>query len=199
MKPFLLFLCLVYSASAQASLWDDLMSFISGDDEAEQAEPASSPTEDATAKPEPTEAGMVETMGAAASLLSDTAQKGLLPTVSERLGVTEAQARGGLGALFSAAKTVLSEEDFAMVAGAVPGMDGLMAEAPPTNELLGSALQLGGIGGSGTAAANLLTQFNSLGLDADMIMKYGEVTRDYLSDSAPEASDKLMQAVSGLR
>ena len=77
--------------------------------------------------------------------------------------------------MFAAAKSVLSEEDFANVADAVPGIDGMIAAAPPTNELLGSALKFGGIGESGTAAANLLGQFKSLGLSANMIMKYGEV------------------------
>ena len=54
------------------------------------------------------------------------------------------------------------------------------------------------LGGSAktSAAANLVTQFNDLGLGADMIAGFSQQAIDFVKEQSPEASSKLMGVVS---
>ena len=54
----------------------------------------------------------------------------LVGNLTKKPSITPEQAPGGSGAIFGLAKTKLKPEDFAKVAGAVPGMDGLLGAAP---------------------------------------------------------------------
>ena len=55
---------------------------------------------------------------------------GLVGHLTKQLGVTEKQATGGSGAVFSLAKSRLSPSDFSQVSGVVPNMDTLLGAAP---------------------------------------------------------------------
>lgn len=190
MKKLLLIVGLSFSLSAQAGLWDDIKGMVS-EDEDEQAATTEAAVEKASEMAPPTVSKdtAAETAGAVTQLL---------PLVTGTLGVTERQARGGLGAIFQASKSVLEPADFALIGQYVPEMDQLMAEAPATNNMMGGALQMAGIGASGTAAANLLSQFNDLGLGTDMIMKYSQLTSDYLKDSSPDLASSFTDSIMGL-
>src|SRR5262245_16341407 len=63
--------------------------------------------------------------------LEQTASPELVGQVASELGVTPKQAQAAAGTLFGLSKTKLSAGDFAKVAGAVPGMEGLLKAAPP--------------------------------------------------------------------
>lgn len=190
MKNLLFIVGLSFSFSAQAGLWDDITSMVSGD-EKEQAPTAEAAMEKAekVSTPSLSDDSAADTAGAVTQLL---------PLVTDTLGVSERQARGGLGAIFQASESVLSPQNFALMGKYVPEMDQLMAEAPATNNLMGGALQMAGVGASGTAAANLLSQFNDLGLGTDMIMKYSQLTSDYLKDSSPDLASSFTDGIMGL-
>ncbi|MBT6584832.1 MAG: hypothetical protein HON77_11045 [Gammaproteobacteria bacterium] len=79
---------------------------------------------------------------------------------------------------------------------AVPNIDSYIAAAPPTNQLVGGAMNLLGGSAKATAAANLVTQFNDLGLGADMIAGFSQQAIDFVKEQSPEASSKLMGVVS---
>ena len=95
----------------------------------------------------------------------------LLDLLTKNLGVSEAQAQGGAGLLFKQAKDKLSGDDFSKVAGAVPGIDGLIGAAPT-----GGGGMLGGLGkmlgGTGGGLAGIAGGFSKLGLGSDMIGKF---------------------------
>lgn len=185
MKKLLIITLTLVSLNAQASIFDDISSWFSGSDEETSEKPVV--PESTPAKPAATPAAQT----------SSTVTQ-LLPLVTGTLGVTEKQARGGLGALFQASQSVLTAQDFALVQKYVPEVNQLMSEAPPTNQLMGGALQMAGVGAGGTAAANLATQFHDLGLGTDMIMKYSNLAGGYLKESSPELANRFTSALTGL-
>lgn len=183
-------LVFLYSAQSQAGMLDDIMAWFSGDDETQEVP---------RADPEPESTAMNSAVKLAASAATSTAVKvgmGLMPTVIETLGVTEKQAKGGLGAIFMAAKATLAPEDYKLISDAVPGIDSYVAAAPPTNQLVGGAMSLLGGSSKTAAAANLATQFNDLGLGVDMIAGFSQQAIDFVAEQSPDASSKLMGVVS---
>ncbi len=180
MKKLVFLLLVTSSFSVQANFWDSL--FGSDDAEATTEEPVKKvSTVEKVADPAPASGTVTQ----------------LLPMVTGTLGVTERQARGGLGALFQASRSVLSPQDFQLIEQYVPELDQLVSEAPATNQLLGSAMQMAGIGAGGTAAANLATQFHDLGLGTDMILKYSDLAGDYLKESSPDLASKFTESLAG--
>lgn len=109
---------------------------------------------------------------------------GLVDMAMGQLNLTQPQAEGGLGALFNVAKGNLNTEQFGSIAAAVPNMDSLLAAVPAMTG--GGQSSGGGLGGLlGTAASlagqsDLLKQFESLGLSADMIAPLAQLVMQYL-------------------
>jgi hypothetical protein len=123
----------------------------------------------------------------------------LVALVSSRLGITEQQSAGGLGALFNTARGQLSSGDFAQIANAVPEMNELLAAAPATeqsNSLLGRA---GSLGNALNSAGQLKSAFDQLGLSSDMIAPIANIAVQYLESSSPAAANLLKQATGVLR
>ena len=106
----------------------------------------------------------------------------LISMLTDQLGVTQEQAEGGAGSIFAMAKDQLSADDFATLAGKIPGIDSLISAAPAAG---------GGTGGassflSGAASAvgagdlgKLADQFSALGLTADDVQKFVPIVLDY--------------------
>jgi len=155
------------------------MSFFSDEESTEEAK-----TGESTSKG--------ELMGAATATAIQ-AGMGLMPTVTKALGVTDKQAKGGLGAIFMAAQATLTPEDFKLISNAVPGIDGYIASAPAVNGLVGGAM---GMFNGSTAMANLASQFNDLGLGADMIAKFSQQAVNYIEASSSETASTLSGALS---
>ena len=100
----------------------------------------------------------------------------LIELLTQNLGVEEKQAKGGAGLLFQLAKDQLEDGDFAQIANLVPGIDGLIGEAP---EVGGVAGALGGLAGAfgGKAAglgslATLAGGFSQLGMNSEMVSQF---------------------------
>lgn len=107
----------------------------------------------------------------------------LVGALAKEIGGTPEQAEGAAGALFGLAKTRLKPEDWSKVAGAVPGMDGLLEAAPAATSGLGSVSALAGavpgaadLGGLSSVADS----FKKLGLKPEMAMKAVPVLTDYV-------------------
>jgi len=71
-----------------------------------------------------------------------------------------------------------------------------VAAAPPANQLVGDAMNLLGGSPKAAAVANLATQFNDLGLGADMIAGFSQQAIEFVKEQSPESSSKLMGVVS---
>ena len=122
----------------------------------------------------------------------------LVNLLMQKLGVTEAQAQGGAGALFSLAKQSLSPQEFGQVAESVPEMDTLLKAAPETSGSLSDMVGQGSslLGGETTeqlgGAAGLASAFSELGLSPDMVNKYIPVVLDYVQSKGGETLKNLL-------
>jgi hypothetical protein len=138
---------------------------------------------------------------------SSMAQAGLalIPMLTQSLGVTEAQATGGMGSIFQAVQGAMSTSDFNSLSKAVPNMDSLLSAAPAvdTSKKSGGSLLSGAMdaaaqyGANTKVGAQLVSQFNSLGLSPDMISKFADVATNYLKKGeVPQTADLLSTALS---
>jgi hypothetical protein len=120
----------------------------------------------------------------------------LVSQLAKELGSSNDQARGAAGSLFGLAKTRLAPADFAKVAGAVPGMDGLLAAAPAMAAVApakaggaaGAAAALAGSGG----LASLAGSFSKLGLKPDQIAKAASFLTQYVTKSGGAGVGSLL-------
>ncbi len=94
--------------------------------------------------------------------------------MTQKLGVTKEQAKGGAGTLFNSAKKGLSAKDFGKVKNAVPSMNDLLKSAPKAG---GFSSLLGG-----GKLGNLTSSFSKLGLSPDMVGKFTPVVLDYVDE-----------------
>ena len=123
----------------------------------------------------------------------------LVGTLSKELGATPQQAEGAAGALFGLAKTKLNPSDWSKVAGAVPGMDGLLKAAPSMasaagatgSPALGAVAGAAGLGG----LAGMAGSFSKLGLKPEMISKAVPILISYVTKSGGAGVGQLLAGV----
>ncbi len=171
----------LFAAQANAGLWDSITSWFSSDEE-KVSEPAKE------APPEPANA-----------LVEQGLQ--LLPYLVQQLGVSEGQASGGLGSLIQAATALLSEGDGKSLLAAIPNAASLLGAAPQIaqskgeNNMLSDAINTAGeYSEKAKVAAQLHSQFESLGLGADMIPKFAKTTETYLGKNDNADAGKLLNS-----
>jgi len=109
---------------------------------------------------------------------------GLIPNLTRNLGVSEAQAEGGVGALMQLAKGQLSGGEFSKVSAQLPGMETLLAAAPALSGKSSGGLggvmgSLGGMSAGIGGLAKVTQQFEALGLSPDMISRFAELIVGY--------------------
>jgi len=177
---------LLFPATSQAGFFDFLEKSLSG----------SSTTAD-TAQTVPESASQTTAAAPAATTGS------LVDVLVQQLGVTPAQAQGGAGTLFQAAKSRMTDEAFQQVAQAVPGMDSLLTAAKPAGETSsltqGLASLAGDQAGNVNTAASLINSFKELGLSGDMVSRFAPVMVDYVRQNGGEvAANLLSSALSGV-
>lgn len=149
-----------------------------------------------------------------------TPDPGLVGALTKQLGVTQAQATGGAGALFSLAKNNLSAADFSKISSTVPGMDGFLNAAPKTGQagaepassaasnlgpLSGAAGAAGSTGSSAASAApsaggllSLGNSFKSLGMSPDMATKFAPVVQQYLGSKGGSGVASIFSKAIGM-
>jgi len=104
--------------------------------------------------------------------------------ITQQLGVTEAQATGGVGSMLKLAQEKLSAGDFDQIAKAVPG----------TSKYLDSAKQL--LGGANVGdAAGLQGAFSKLGLSPDMVGKFKPILTQYVGKAGGSQVGDLLASV----
>ena len=131
---------------------------------------------------------------------SGVATSGLVSMVGKQLGVSNAQATGGLGAIFNVAKQQLSGDQFGQIASAVPGMDELLAAAPKaesSSKVGGLLSQAGQYGKALQGGSYLNSAFKQLGLSPENIGPVVDIAAQSLQGSNPAAANLLKQVVGG--
>jgi hypothetical protein len=129
---------------------------------------------------------------------------GLLPELSNQFGVSEEQAKGGMGALMQVAKGNLSSQEFTQLSQGVPGMDTLLAAAPAfssnskSGAISGALSNLGGVASALGGAGMLTKQFESLGLSTEMIGQFASIAIDYFSGNGLDTSALLQKGLGAL-
>jgi Protein of unknown function VcgC/VcgE (DUF2780) len=122
--------------------------------------------------------------------LSNTANPELVGLFTKELGVTPAQAEGGVGALLGLAKTRLKPAEFSQVSSAIPGTDALLKAAPA----MGGGGAMGALAGAG-GLASLAGSFSKLGLNADTAAKFAPTLLKYVNGKgAAGAASALAKA-----
>jgi hypothetical protein len=129
---------------------------------------------------------------------------GLTELLMTRVGVTQAQAEGGAGALFQVAKSKMKPDSFAQLEQNVPGMQTLLGAAPAINQasglggLAGGLSSLAGNSGGGTTG-NLLAAaaaFQLQGMSPAMIQQFVPVVIEYVkSKSGGDLANTLSSAL----
>jgi hypothetical protein len=133
---------------------------------------------------------------------ADNPSPELVGKLTKDLSITPKQATGGAGALFGLAKTRLKADQFSQVAGAVPGMDGLLKAAPKPEKQKGGLSLPGSLGSLGSPVpggagglgglASLAGPFKSLGLSPDMIGKFVPVLTQFVDAKGGSSVSKLL-------
>jgi hypothetical protein len=194
MPKLVLFICLVVMSSqsyAAESWFDAALDFFGFGDEVE--EPVGMiPAEPAKETVPSSDLAKVATNAAA-----DAATASLTNMITSQLGVSDAQAKGGLGTLFGLAKSTLGNQDFQQLSGVVPGMDSLLAAAPTiSDEAKGLTSLMGSAGKYGQAlqgATAAYAQFKQLGIGVDQIPAYIDVTNGFLKSQGGDDVVTLFQ------
>jgi hypothetical protein len=123
----------------------------------------------------------------------------ILNMLTDQLGVTEEQAKGGAGAIFSLAKEKLGDGDFSKVAEAIPGMDDLLGAAPASGGLAGMvgglASKLGGGAEKLAGLASLAGGFKALGLDSGMAGKFIPIILSFVQSKGGDSIKSLLAGV----
>lgn len=126
------------------------------------------------------------------------------------LQVTPQQAVGGVGALLGLAQSQLAGDQYAQLAGAVPGLQGLAGNAGSADNgggLLGRLGALSGLlGGRATPAqpesapvdslAGVAKTFSVLGMDTSLVGQFGQILLQFLGNQG--VAGALLQSLGGI-
>lgn len=123
----------------------------------------------------------------------------LIKLLTDNLGITNDQAKGGAGLLFKMAKDKLSKEEFGQVAGSIPGTEELIGAAPSSGGL-GSAIgsitsAIGGKSGGLGNLASLAGGFSKLDMDSGMIGKFIPIILSFVQSKGGDVIKGLLEKV----
>lgn len=123
----------------------------------------------------------------------------LIKRLTKELGVTKAQAQGGLVALLRAGRENMARADFEQFVADIPGAAQLLRKAPPPSAISSLAGGLGSLlGGRNSPGrwAGLAASFTELGVDLTTAKKFGPIVIDYVKHHGGEnIVDKMKTAL----
>jgi hypothetical protein len=123
----------------------------------------------------------------------------LIKMLTDQLGVSEDQAKGGAGLLVKLAKDKLSGDEFSEITNSIPGLDGLTSSAPKSGGIAGAlgglASSFGGGAGSLGNIASLAGGFKKLGLNADMVSKFIPIVLSFAQSKGGDTAKNLLSKV----
>lgn len=138
--------------------------------------------------------GMEENKVAASSGLS---AQSMVDDISRKLGVTPEQARGGLAAILNYVKQSADSEQFQLVSESIPGFEAVLAALPKISASTSQSAGQSALGGlletasgyseSLRSLTELKKQFETLDMNPEMIVKFGQVLQGYLN--TPEGQE----------
>ena len=125
--------------------------------------------------------------------------------LTQQLGVSSTQAAGGAGALFQAAQSKMSADDFQQLTQSVPEVNSLMSSVTQSKPsglsqiASGASALMGDESNTLGTVADLYSTFDSLGLSSDMVSQFAPIITDYISKNAtPYLTKALTSALTGL-
>jgi hypothetical protein len=121
----------------------------------------------------------------------------LIKRLTKELGVSKAQAQGGLVALLRAGQQNMARADFEQFVADVPGADQLLKKAPPPSTLSSLAGGIGSLFGGRNSPgrwAGLAASFTELGVDLATAKKFGPIVIDYVAHHGGEDLVEKMKA-----
>lgn len=121
----------------------------------------------------------------------------LTALLTQNLGITDQQAQGGAGLIFKMAQSALGAGDFQKLASAVPGIDGMLKQAPDAGGGLMGAVGglLGGLGGGASQLGNmaqLAEGFSKLKLSPEMVSRFVPMIMQFLQQQNGGAELKTL-------
>ena len=122
-----------------------------------------------------------------------TANNDLVSAAMSQLNLSKPQAEGGLGTLFSVAKSNLSNDQFSQLSSAVPNMGSLLSAVP------GGGSGVGGIVSSLAKSSAVTEQLAAFGISPEMVGPLVDIVAQYLGQNAEAGLSALFsKGVSGL-
>jgi len=109
----------------------------------------------------------------------------LMKSLTGSLGLTEAQAGGGIGSYLSLAQEKLAKGDFDKIASLVPGASKYIEQAKSLGAVTGPLGNLSGLTGA----------LGKLGISPDVAAKFVPMVTDYLGKAGGSSVQKLLAGV----
>jgi hypothetical protein len=106
----------------------------------------------------------------------------LMGALTSQLGVSEDQARGGIGSYLTLLQEKLAKGDFDKVASLVPGASGYLESAKKLGAVTGPLKNLQGLNGA----------LGKLGMNADTIGKFTPMVTNYLGKAGGPTVQKML-------
>ena len=129
---------------------------------------------------------------------AQAAEKSLLDSVTQELGISPEQASGALGSVFKMAQSSMGKMDFKELANVVPGISDMISSAPAVKQSSASKM-LGGFGGMAKSAGNLemlTASLEKLGISSEMAAPLvGQVYEYVQSEGGQALLEKLKSSL----
>ena len=119
----------------------------------------------------------------------------LLQILTNQLGVSEEQAKGGSGLLFKMAKKKLAPEEFSEVASAVPNVEDLISSVPKAGIIEKITSSLHKESGELGNLASLAGGFKKLHLGPDMIGKFVPIIISFAQSKGGKNLKNILEKV----
>jgi hypothetical protein len=111
----------------------------------------------------------------------------LLKAATSQLGLTEDQAKGGVGSYLTLLQEKLSKGDFDKIAGYIPGASGYIDSAKKLGAVTGPLNDLAGLNGA----------LGKLGMSPETIAKFTPMVTNYIGKLGGENVQKMLAGVMG--
>jgi hypothetical protein len=106
----------------------------------------------------------------------------LISMLMSKLGLTDNQAKGGMGSMLTLAKEKMSSSDFSKITGLLP----------QATKYMDTAKQLGAVVGPLKNSAGLNGAFTKLGMKAETATKFVPTVTDYVGQIGGESAKNML-------
>jgi hypothetical protein len=123
----------------------------------------------------------------------------LLNQLTQNLGITEDQARGGTGLILKMARQKLGTGDFSNVTNKIPEFENYVNSAPEittTEKVVGSVTSALGSKAEGMGdLSSLAGGFSKLGLDSQMISRFVPIVLSFVQTKGGNTTRSILEKV----